>query len=316
MRSYRLEKQDRCVICGSDRFKNLGKRGPSTHKWLKDLPEKDLDDPELEKVHAVKCCECGLIWANPFPIKELKTLQEEYKVEYLEDKTSKRMHSQVIERIEGWIPKDDGRALLDIGCGLGGFLCAAKARGWYVEGLELSKTMCEYIRNKYGFEVSNIIFEEYRTNRKFDAAILAEVLEHVREPMEILVRINRVLKKGGIAYFYVPNEDSLFHKIFRPLLRLIGKKTAINLSPTVSPYHLYGFSMNSLSQALKRSGFEILRMDLKSGGFQISYTESDGLLSRFQKKIANSVLSFGYMIGQGFYVEAYARKIHDIKGIV
>ena len=309
MAAVKLIDQNVCNICGSDDFRDLGFRGPSTHKWIKDLPEKNLRDPELEKVHTVQCRRCRLIWANPMPIKTDVKLQEDYGVDYLEGRETKMDPGKVVEKMDEYMQKREDRTFIDIGCGLGQFLVAARDKGWDVTGIELSAAMCRYMKGHYGFDVDNTTFEEYHTSRKFDAAVMAELLEHVHDPKECLLKLNEMLETDGIAYIYVPNEESLFHRVFRVLYRLLGNPNSINLSPTVSPYHLYGFSLFSLTELLKSTGFDILGMRLRSGDFFIKKTANDTMLSAIQKDVANLVLRACYILGQGFYVETYARKI-------
>jgi SAM-dependent methyltransferase len=309
-----------CNICGSSAVRDLGCRGPSTHRWIRDLPERDLVDPALEKVHAVQCTRCGLIWADPMPVKGDVQIQEDYRTEYLEGRQLKVPPEEVIEKIDMLLEKSratghrkqaESIEFIDIGCGLGQYLDAASKRKWHVTGIELSNGMCRYIHEKYGIETVHSSFEEYMPEGQFDVALMVELLEHIQDPKECLLKLHRLMAPGGIAYILVPNEESLFLKIFRTLYRIAGNPNAVNLSPTVSPYHLYGFSRRSLREAFKRTGFDVIEMNLRSGNFQIAKTENDTTLSSLQKGIANLVLRCSYILGQGFYVEAYCRKIES-----
>lgn len=80
------------------------------------------------------------------------------------------------------------------------------------------------------------------------------VLEHLANPKEELLNIKKVLNPGGIFSFTTPNTGSL-------RFRLLGSEWEW-LSP---PAHLYMFSTSSINNLLKKSGFEILKLETRRG---------------------------------------------------
>jgi predicted SAM-dependent methyltransferase len=74
---------------------------------------------------------------------------------------------------------------------------------------------------------------------------MAHFLEHVTDPIQIIQKAKKLLKKGGILIVRVPNINCLSFKIF--------KNYYYNLD---LPRHLFMFSPKTLDNVLNLSGFE------------------------------------------------------------
>lgn len=71
------------------------------------------------------------------------------------------------------------------------------------------------------------LFEEYRPERTFAAAVLGHVLEHVAEPVAILEAAKSLLEPGGVAIVTVPNANSI-HREIGVALGMLKKTTDLN----------------------------------------------------------------------------------------
>ena len=141
-----------------------------------------------------------------------------------------------------------GRRLLDIGFGAGSFLECAQSAGWEAVGIDPDRIVVENARQR-GLDVyhgSLEIFDD--TAEQFDVITISHVIEHVHNPRATLIRINRLLKPGGMFWLETPNIESLGHDRFR--------RHALHLDP---PRHLAIFNWSSLLTLLRETGFVNIR---------------------------------------------------------
>lgn len=149
-----------------------------------------------------------------------------------------------------------GRAL-DIGCGSGRFLQTLQAFGWAVAGLELSDETATSARTINGLfvETSLNAFAE----NSFNLITMTHVLEHIRDPLQVLTKCSGLLKDGGIIAVAVPNIDSWQARI-----------TTNNWFHLDLPRHLWHFSESWLTKTFLDLGFEpvtVRRLDLAHNTF-------------------------------------------------
>lgn len=102
---------------------------------------------------------------------------------------------------------------LDIGCGAGGYLLAARSLGFEVRGIEPSLSHSEVARTKLGLPVTNGYFESGKLSEQFDVVMLSHVIEHIFEPLKFIEDIFRVVAPGGALIVVTPNVESLSAKI-------------------------------------------------------------------------------------------------------
>lgn len=100
--------------------------------------------------------------------------------------------------------------LLEIGAGVGYFMFMAYARGWNVEGLETSKPSADWANKYLRMDVKNSIIEDFSTTQKYDAIVMIEVLEHLRDPKRSLTKISEISKTPSLIFGTTPNTDSRY----------------------------------------------------------------------------------------------------------
>jgi 2-polyprenyl-3-methyl-5-hydroxy-6-metoxy-1,4-benzoquinol methylase len=170
---------------------------------------------------------------------------------------NKRLHKLEInnlKRLEKYISNHLKRiSFLDVGCGKGEALSAAKDLGWEALGIEISQEAATLAQIRSGVPVLAGQFDAINIESgKFDIIYLREVLEHIREPVKLLRCLNNWLRPGGVLFIQVPNDllsyrNHLFNKIWW----------------IIPPAHLYCFTPNVLSKVIKDIGLNIV----SSGGF-------------------------------------------------
>jgi len=106
-------------------------------------------------------------------------------------------HSRLLELIG-----DEPRTVLDIGCGQGELAFLAKKRGHRVTGLDLYPPKFELDEFIQG-DISEGL--TVAADRQFDVIVLADVLEHMSDPLSLLREAKRHLKPRGRLLVSVPN---------------------------------------------------------------------------------------------------------------
>lgn len=111
-----------------------------------------------------------------------------------------------LQRLEALLGGLGGRRILDVGCGLGAFLAAARARGADVIGQEVSRAACEFVREKIGVSALHEPLESVgKAVGPVDAVVMIDVLEHLARPKEALASVWRMLPPGGLLLLWTPN---------------------------------------------------------------------------------------------------------------
>lgn len=139
--------------------------------------------------------------------------------------------------------------LLDLGCGVGNFLAAARDAGFDVTGVELNQNAVRFAREHYHLEDVHTArpeqFCRVDAARKFHVVTFFEVLEHQENPRGFLNAATECLKDNGYIAVSVPNRNR-------------WQKGPESLD--YPPNHLTRWSPRALGNLLVRSGFEILSM--------------------------------------------------------
>jgi Methylase involved in ubiquinone/menaquinone biosynthesis len=245
-----------CPVCGAEKYVITGK--PVVNKTAQSIIKEDYS--------VVQCSRCSLYFVAPqidFTAEERKLL---YNPDYFSVQTEwlvKKRENELIQRMEIFerFVKSDEINFLDIGCGEGNTLSAALAKGWKVNGIDITDNRIEKAKDKkINFTEGMFLETEYKPD-SFDIIYIDSVLEHVVDPFGYLKEIRRILKKGGVIYVGVPNEDSLQNDIKKIVYNFTGKKhIAKQLKPFDTPYHIIGFNRKSLKEAVERAGLKIVKL--------------------------------------------------------
>ena len=229
-----------CVFCGKD----------ATVSVLKNIPKHG-------KTYSVfECAECRIAITHPFPSDD--ELARLYSCGNYRTGKGKRFGLLIESLIHlGRILKRRRIAkhvklgrILDIGCGRGLFLNVMRLGGWSVIGTELNEETASYATKVYGLEILPGDLVQYQLPREsLDAININHVLEHLKNPREVLMECRRLLRRGGLLVISVPD--------FRSLQFSVGKENWFFLD---LPFHLFHFTEEGLKDLLKKNGFSIRRV--------------------------------------------------------
>src|SRR6267143_3595423 len=104
-----------------------------------------------------------------------------------------------------------GGELLDIGCGTGNFLAAARDAGYGVTGIEMDRNAARFARERLGlqrvFPLTISEFAERHAEERFEVVTFFEVLEHQAAPVEFVQKVKVCVRPGGVIALSVPNRE-------------------------------------------------------------------------------------------------------------
>ncbi|MFH1846509.1 MAG: methyltransferase domain-containing protein [Candidatus Omnitrophota bacterium] len=299
----------KCNLCGSDRYIVVYKT------YIGDITA-SADDyritehlPDL-RVRLVRCLKCGLIYTNPrISMQHLRHVYiQMVDTVYVEEEKGRRMSSRVVLKTLRKLRKSG--KLLDVGCAVGFLLSEAKKEGWDVYGIELSEWASGYAKDKLGLDnvFQGTLKDAKYPDNFFDVVVLKDTIEHLPDPMEILIEARRILKPDGILCVNTPDIDSLASKVLKA--RWWGIKQA----------HLYYFSRRTLTKMLNASGFMPVLIRPCSRIFSVEYWSDK--LKEYNSRIYGL---FSFLVKCGVFrkellkinlrdqIEIYGRKLRKME---
>ncbi|HKS82413.1 MAG TPA: class I SAM-dependent methyltransferase [Candidatus Acidoferrales bacterium] len=229
--------------------------------------------PPLEKFHGSSlfaCASCDLHFWHPLKMPDYSHYEAAY-----QGRDHTAMPLEPGHRFFLADPKAPKRGrLLDLGCGVGNFLAAARDAGFEVFGAEFNRNAVEFANKHYCLQsVFAATPEELlaaRPGEKFDVVTFFEVLEHQANPRPFLATAREFLAPGGFLALSVPN-------------RARWQKGVETLD--YPPNHLTRWSPRALVHFLRANGFEILslreeRLGIRRAAQVMSMALRSGLAAR------------------------------------
>jgi len=158
-------------------------------------------------------------------------------------------------RIINKLVKFSNAKLLDIGCGEGFTLSYFSKNNWKVKGLDFSSFGCEsmnvdQLKNLVAGNIYDSLNEIEEKDEKFDVIIMNNLLEHVLDPVKIVIQINALLNDNGVLVVQVPNDFSYFQQFLKE------KKHIKNDFWITYPDHMNYFTRKSLKTFLEEFGWK------------------------------------------------------------
>ena len=164
--------------------------------------------------------------------------------------------------------------LLDMGCGTGNFIAAARDAGFDVTGIEPNQNAVRFAQQHYGlrnvFAAAPAEFQQAHPLEKFGTVTFFEVLEHQEDPRSFLDMAKLFLNDDGFIALSVPNRN----------------RWQIEDDPLdFPPNHLTRWSPAALRNFIERNGFEVLSLReeplaVRRAAQMLSAALRTGLISR------------------------------------
>lgn len=287
-----------CPICDTGGGRFFGWRGGEAHQ-----------NGAGVKTSIVRCPECSHLYPNPMPF-PVETLDEVYvdADEYFHGhdvEAKKESGLRLMTQFEARLGKR-GR-FLDVGCGTGELMWAAKEKGWAFEGVDPSKEFVSIAKEKFGVDGRATTLEAAGfEDASFDAIALSGIIEHLYDPFATFTEVHRLLRSDGWVFFDVPNEDGLYMLAGNLYMKLMGRDWVVVMAPTFPPYHVQGFNPRSLRHLMKRAGFATREIGI--GGNVCEQKGGRSLRKSVEYHAARLINRLGTTIGKGSYMGVWAQR--------
>ncbi len=139
-----------------------------------------------------------------------------------------------------------GNKILEIGCGEG-LLLQALAEKYDAYGVDLNKQAIQHAESK-NLKAFNLSLAEFQTkfgDSEFYGAIMFNVIEHLEDPLSLLIDLKKSLHKGAHILISIPNMNRT--------------GVLIGWEPwDYPPHHLTRFSSDGIDSLIIRAGFAVV----------------------------------------------------------
>ena len=222
-----------------------------------------------EQFNLVQCSSCDFVFTNPVP-KEEEIGSYYQSEEYIShSNTSKGIINSLYKTVRNITIQqklklvgqfNDGKKLLDIGCGTGEFLNSCQKAGYDVKGVEPSEIARKQAQDNYGLQIET---EEILNNtlpNSIDLITMWHVLEHVYPLNDRMASIKKLLKPKGVAFIAVPNRNSFDAKHYGEFWAAYDV-----------PRHLYHFTPKNIFDLCKKFELQLIKtLPMKFDAFYVS----------------------------------------------
>lgn len=235
-----------CPVCGSDsQYRVFAEAAFDASRW-DDFAFSSRKTPEYMHYRLLECGRCDVLYANPLPTRE--SLEAAYREAAFDSGEEARYAS---DAYAGFLPAIVARlprraAALDIGTGDGAFLEHLVRSGFErVVGVEPSRAPVEAARPGVRGLIKQSPFRPDDFEKgSFSLITCFQTMEHVYEPLALCQSAFELLHPGGAVLLVCHDRRALS-------ARVLGTR-----SPIFDIEHLQLFSRDSLSYALRHTGYD------------------------------------------------------------
>ena len=226
------------------------------------------------------CLACKLLFTHPLPTDE--QLQDFY-AGFMYRQTDDAARQQLIAEKKQELTKlfllrhKEGQPLsfLDFGGGNGIGLAAALELGLDAYYYEIDPQAADHVRQSLGRDASRVLDDPFADDRRFDLIFCDNVIEHVRDPLELTRRLTGRLSEHGTLVVKTPHARDTQHWFYPAVSAKYYAREAARhnrwtkapavwcrrLWPCDPPRHLYAFTATSLRRLASQAGYDQCDID-------------------------------------------------------
>jgi SAM-dependent methyltransferase len=230
----------------------------------------------------MRCRSCALLFIHPCPSEEdtRAVYGETYfhneqfmggsgdvlygYVDYVVERFNKqRQYDRIAREIGTLLPRQSGRRrLLEVGCGFGYFLDVAFEANFEVTGLEFNPHAVARLQRKYAFPILSGALETAKLKpSSTEAAVLFDVIEHLRDPFAALDRLHDTLVPDGLLVLSTVDAESLMSRILGQRMEDFRRTRE----------HLFFFGRATMRRVLAEHGFDVISMRSIGHTFDLAF---------------------------------------------
>lgn len=207
-----------------------------------------------------RCQHCGFIFAEGSDLRELFGLYEKLSDRGYEDSQDSRVLQMQWLLDRALSARRGAKTLLDIGAAAGLLVKLARESGLDAQGVEPSHALVATAARLHGVGlIQGTVPHPQLRGAHFDIVFLADVIEHVPDPVALLRDAGELLAPGGVLVVVTPDVGSVAR-------RLLGKRWwHFRLA------HVGYFDAGSLADACARAGLSVTKRFRAKWFFRVSY---------------------------------------------
>lgn len=235
--------QDRCRVCGSEFWKEPLMEFFNMPKSAQYMPSfSELSEDKGIDLKVVQCKKCGLVQLTNEPVPYYREVIRAVSFSEKMKGFRRRQFREFFERY-----RLQGKKIIEIGCGDGGYLSLLHELDAQVFGTEYNEELVEGCRRKGLKVVRDFPGDKGRKldEGPFDAFCIFNFFEHLPNPREVLDIIYENLKEDAFGIIEVPNFEMMVRE---------------SLFSEFVADHLMYFTKDTLRFTLEQSGFELIEL--------------------------------------------------------
>lgn len=152
------------------------------------------------------------------------------------------------------LPQAGNGRVLDVGAAHGYLAAVLRDRGFRVTGIEGDSNLArEAAKHCEQVFVANLDGPLPALDGEFDIILYGDVLEHLKNPLDVLVKINQKLRPGGMVIISLPNIANIYVR-----LQLLMGRFDYQDRGILDRTHLHFYTRKSFHQFLDQAGLEVL----------------------------------------------------------
>jgi O-antigen biosynthesis protein len=149
-----------------------------------------------------------------------------------------------------------GKSVLDVGCGPGNLAAVLQGRGSEVFGVDADanalRAAARYCAGTAQIDLDTTPLADVLGERRFDAIVFADILEHLRDPAHVLQSARALLAPGGFVVASIPN---VAHGAVR--LAFVRGRFEYQGLGILDHTHVRFFTHDSVERLFEESGFVV-----------------------------------------------------------